>query len=79
LDLVLLLLVSLSFGLLVTAQLVLVVQLAREGPMWRALAGLLLPPLAVYWSFRSRNRAWPGLWLFALLSYVFLLFRAGGG
>lgn len=78
-DLALLALVSLSFGLFVTAQLVLVVRLAREGPAWRALLGFLFPPLAAYFCFRSPRRGWPGVWLAALLLYALLLFRAGAG
>ena len=78
-DLALLVLVSLSFGLFVTAQLVLVVRLAKEGPAWRALFGFLLPPLALFWSFRGRKRGWPGIWLAALVVYALLLLRAGSG
>ncbi|HEY3501089.1 MAG TPA: hypothetical protein VGK73_40625 [Polyangiaceae bacterium] len=78
-DLVLLALVSLSFGLFVTAQLVLVLRLAREGPAWRALVGFLFPPAAAYFCFRGPKRGWPGVWLAALLSYALLLLRAGWG
>ena len=78
-DLTLLLLVSLSFGLFVTAQLVLVVRLLREGPAWRGLAGFLFPPLAAYWSFRGQSRGWSGVWLAALIAYALLLLRASSG
>jgi hypothetical protein len=78
-DLTLLILVSLSFGLFVTAQLVLVARLAREGPVWRALVGFLVPPLAAYWSFRGKSRGWSSVWLCALLAYAVLLLRASSG
>jgi hypothetical protein len=79
LDLTLLILVSLSFGLFVTAQLVLVARLAREKPAWRAAVAFLLPPLAAYWSFRGKSRGWAGVWLGALLAYALLLIRANSG
>jgi hypothetical protein len=78
-DLTLLLLVSLSFGLLVTAEVVLVVRLVREGPLWRALVALLLPPLAAYWGFRGQSRAWASIWVGAFAAYLLLLFQAGQG
>jgi hypothetical protein len=78
-DLTLLVLVSLSFGLLVTAEVVLVIRLAREGPAWRALVAFLVPPLAPYWGFRGQSRGWSGVWVGAFLAYLLLLFRAGAG
>lgn len=69
-DLARLLFTAFAFGLLVTAQLALVVLLALRPPRWRALVACLVPPLAVYFGWRERLRAWAGIWLGSLAAYA---------
>ena len=78
-DLARLLFTAFAFGLLVTAQLALVVSLAFRPPRWRALVACLVPPLAVYFGWRERLRAWAGVWLGSLVAYAsaFLLSSRG--
>ncbi len=69
-DLARLLFTAFAFGLLVTAQVALVVSLAFRQPRWRALAACLVPPLAVYFGWRERLRAWAAVWLGSLVAYA---------
>jgi hypothetical protein len=78
-DLMLLALVAGAFGMSATAHLVLVVRALREGPAWRGLVALLVPPLAAYWGYRSRSRAWSGVWLGSLVVYLIALALANAG
>jgi len=71
-DAVVVALVVLGFATLVTAHLAIVVGLVGRHPRWRALAALVVPPLAPYWGARNhmivRAAAWIGgacLYLFA--------------
>jgi hypothetical protein len=70
LDLLGMLVLSASFGSLVTAHVVLVAKLATQPPRWRALLALCLPPLAPYWGLEERRYTWSAVWIVAALVYV---------
>lgn len=69
-DVTVLAVIVLSFALLATAHVTIVVGLARRSPRWRALAALVLLPLAPYWALRARMRVRGVAWLFAFVAYV---------
>jgi hypothetical protein len=68
-DLLLVVLPALCFGLLVTVHVYLAAVLAREAPLWRALLALVLPPLAPYFAFVVGRRALTVTWVTALVAY----------
>jgi hypothetical protein len=70
LDLALLLIPSLAFGLFVTAHVALSAALFWRKPRWRGLLALIFPPLAPFWGWSAGLRVWSALWLLALLVYV---------
>jgi hypothetical protein len=78
-DLARLLFTAFAFGLLVTAQVALVVSLALRPPRWRALLAFLVPPLAVYFGWRERLRAWASVWLGSLAAYATALLLSSKG
>jgi hypothetical protein len=58
----------LAFAAAVTAHVTLVLGLAGRAPRWRALAALVVPPLAPYWGWSGlRTRA--VLWVAAIAAY----------
>jgi hypothetical protein len=63
LNLALLLLPSLAFGLLATAHVALSALLLARKPRWRALLAFLFPPLAPYWGWAAGIKVWSALWL----------------
>jgi hypothetical protein len=75
-DLTLLLLPPLSLGLLVTAHLAIVFGLLGQAPRWRALAALVLPPLALVWGSKAAMKGWCRVWLAAALTYAVTLVLA---
>jgi hypothetical protein len=68
-DFVRLLLLAGSFGVLVCAHVALLAGLARRPPRRRALAALLVPPLAPYFGFSDGRRRLSVTWLAALVLY----------
>jgi hypothetical protein len=68
-DLLLVVLPALCFGLLVTVHVYLVVVLTREVALWRALLAFVVPPLAPYFAFVNRRRALGVAWVLALVAY----------
>jgi hypothetical protein len=78
-DLARLLFTAFAFGLLITAQVALVVSLALRPPRWRALLACLVPPLAVYFGWQARLRAWASVWLGSLVAYATALLLSGSG
>ena len=60
----------LAFASGVTAHVSIVVGLASRLPRWRALAALLVAPLAPYWAFHERMRVRGGIWVFSVLAYA---------
>jgi hypothetical protein len=68
-DSVRLLLLAGSFGVLVCAHVALLAGLARRPPRRRALAALLVPPLAPYFGFSDGRRRLSVTWLAALVLY----------
>jgi hypothetical protein len=61
--------VVLAFAALVTAHAALVASLAGRAPRWRALAALVVAPLAPYWGWREGMRWRARLWVGAALAY----------
>jgi hypothetical protein len=68
-DLLLVVLPALCFGLLVTVHAYLAAVLVRELPLWRALLAFTLPPLAPYFAFVAGRRVLAVAWLTALVAY----------
>jgi hypothetical protein len=65
-----------AFATLVTAHLSLVAGLARRPPWWRALAALVVPPLAPYWGLRDGLRMRSAIWIAAAAAYAVTRFIA---
>jgi hypothetical protein len=61
--------IVLSFAVLVTAHLSIVVALARRAPRWRFVAALVVAPLAPYWAMKEQMYLRAGAWLAAALAY----------
>lgn len=68
-DLALVVLPALCFGLLVTVHVYLAVVLARQVPRWRGLVSLVVPPLAPYFAFVAKRRGLLVAWVAALVAY----------
>lgn len=75
-DLTLLFVPPLALGLLVTAHLAIVLGLLGRSPRWRALAALVVPPLAVVWGMQAEMKIWCRVWLGSALVYVVTLVAA---
>lgn len=75
-DLLLVVLPALCFGLLVTVHVYLVAVLVREMPAWRALLALVVPPLAPYFAFVGGRRGLMVTWVVALVAYAVTLAAA---
>lgn len=59
----------LSFALLVTAHVALVVGLATRPPRWRALVALFAAPLALYWGYKEGMRGRGAIWIVSAAAY----------
>ncbi len=75
-DLVIVAAVLLGFAILVTTHLAIVVGLVRKHPRWRALAALVLVPMAPYYALVEGMRKRGILWLLASTIYVVALVLA---
>jgi len=75
-DLLLVVLPALCFGLLVTVHVYLAAALAREVPLWRALLAFVVPPLAPYFAWAARRRVLMVTWVAALVAYAATLAAA---
>jgi len=63
-----------AFAFLVTVHVWIVAGLARRPPRWRALAGLVVPPLALWFALQERMRRRATLWIgFAVVYLVSLV------
>jgi len=67
-------LLALSFGVLCTAHVFLLVCLAVRPPRWHALAALVVPPMAAYWGWQQGRRGATTTWLVGLMGYGISLF-----
>ena len=65
-----------AFAALVTAHATLLFGLARRAPRWRALAALLLPPLAPWWGRDQRMNVRVAVWTLSAATYAVLLWLA---
>jgi hypothetical protein len=73
LDLALLLLPPAALALFLTAHLAIVTRLIGQPPRWRALAALLVPPLAFFWGKKADMNGLCRLWLGSLVAYALTL------
>jgi hypothetical protein len=69
-DLILVFVIASAFALMVTSQLAIVAGLVRRKHPWRALSGLLMPPLSLYWAHVEGMRVRGVVWLTAAIIYV---------
>lgn len=70
-------LMVLGFGLLVTAQVRLVVVLLFAGrPRWHGLAAFLVPPLAPFYGWRAGRKVNAVVWVVAAVLYLAGLFTS---
>ena len=69
-DVVVLASVVVAFGALATAHVAIAVGLFARVPLARAIAGLVVPPLAPYYAMRARMYARALAWSAALLAYA---------
>ena len=65
------------FAAWITAHLALVAGLVVRRPRWRALAALVVPPLAALWGWRSGMRGRAAVWLAGAMGYVASRWLAG--
>ena len=78
-DLVLYVATVLSFALAITAHVTIVVGLAARTPRARALAALVVAPLAPYWAVRERMRVRAAAWVVGLVGYGVARWLGRGG
>lgn len=69
-DVILVIVIAASFALMVTAQLATLAGLLRRKQPWRALSGLLMPPLCFYWAYVEGMRVRAVVWLIGTLVYL---------
>lgn len=71
-----LVILAIAFGVLTTAHVALLFVLAGQPPRWRAVAALIVPPLAPYWGWQEQARFASATWVFGLIAYVVSLLIA---
>lgn len=69
-DTVVVALLVVAFAWLATAHVTIVYGLARARPRWRALAALVVLPLAPYFAWREKMRTRAVLWAIGAVAYV---------
>jgi hypothetical protein len=69
-DLIVVATLVIALASLLTVHVTIAVGLAWRPPRWRALAALLVPPLAPLWAWRERMRVRTIVWVAALALYV---------
>jgi hypothetical protein len=69
-DLVIFLIAVVSCALLITAEISIVAALAVRPPRWRAIAALVVPPLAPYFAFQEKLRGRTMTWVLSAVVYV---------
>jgi hypothetical protein len=75
-DIALLSVLVIAFATLVTVHIALALAIARRGRRSRALAALVVAPLAPYFGWREGLRARGALWMVAAVSYMAALWLA---
>jgi hypothetical protein len=60
----------LTFALLVTAHVTIVLGLLRRAPRWRSVVALVVAPLAPYWAIRGKMYVRAAAWLLGAVGYV---------
>jgi hypothetical protein len=68
-----------AFAFAVTMHVVITFGLARRAPRWRALVGVVFPPVAPYWAWKEHMRLRAGLWAVGVAVYVVMLVLASRG
>ncbi len=69
-DTVIVVVAVVTFAVLITAHVTLVIGLALREPRWRAAVAFVVPPLAPYWGFRENMRGRAIVWGAAFVVYV---------
>jgi hypothetical protein len=72
-DVVVTLLLVLSFAALVTAHVAIVIGLGGKSPRWRAAVALAVAPLAPYWALTSGMKARGWIWIGSVCLYAAVL------
>jgi hypothetical protein len=75
-DVIVLVVLVVSFAVFATSHVALVFGLILRSPRWRGAAALLVPPLAPFWGVENRMYVRSALWLAALVTYVATRFLA---
>ncbi len=65
-----------AFATLVTAHVAILAGLLAREPRWRALAAVLVPPLAPAWAARAGMAGRAGVWVTSAIAYVVLRWLA---
>ncbi len=65
-----------AFATLVTAHVTILAGLLVREPRWRALAAVLVPPLAPAWAARTGMAGRAGVWVASAIAYVVLRWLA---
>ena len=68
-DVILVVVVALAFAWTVTVQVAILAGLLRRRLKWRALSGLLLPPLCPYWAYTEGMRVRAAIWVGGVCVY----------
>ena len=76
-DAILVALLVFGFASVVTVHAAIVVGLTFRAPRWRAVAALVVPPLAPYWAIREHMFVRAGLWSGSVATYVVARIVAG--
>lgn len=69
-DLIVVVVAIVSCALLLIAHASIVAALATRSPKWRALAALVVPPLAPYWALHEKLRGRAVTWIASALVYA---------
>jgi hypothetical protein len=72
-DAILVLGLVLAFATLVTVHVAIVLGLLFRDPRWRAVAALIVPPLAPYWALRGGMVIRGAVWIGSVVLYTSLL------
>jgi hypothetical protein len=59
-----------SFAMLLTSHVAIVIGLARRSPRYRALVAVVVPPVGAFWAFRQKLYVRAIAWPVALALYV---------
>jgi hypothetical protein len=78
-DLLLMIALSASLGLLMATHVALSFGLGKKGPWHRGLVAFLVPPLAPFWGYHGKLHARSLLWIVSLMVHIACLTAASIG